>query len=447
MILIIINTHFVCKNKTNFAASKNNQYLLMTTTAKDIEIMSPVGSYEMLAAAIQGGANSVYFGIENLNMRSKSSKNFTIEDLKKIVEIAESANVRTYVTVNTVIYDQELDTMRRIVDAAKEYGVSAVIAADLSVIQYARSIDMEVHISTQSNVTNIESVKFFSHFADVMVTARELNLTQVKEITDTIEKEQIKGPGGKLVEIEIFAHGALCMAVSGKCYMSLDTMNSSANRGACLQNCRRKYEVKDKESDIKFEINQEYIMSPEDLKTLDFVDKMLYAGVRVLKIEGRGRNPEYVKGVTKVYREAVDAYFAGEFTRENIAKWNARLAAVYNRGFWDGYYLGRKTGEWTKVYGSQATQKKMYVGRITNYFTKLGVAEVKLDSHELEVGDKIYIQGETTGVYEGKVGEMRLELDPVQKVVKGDVFSMRTDELVRRNDKVYKIVETVEPIL
>jgi len=419
----------------------------MNIKAQDIEIMSPVGSYEMLMGAIQGGADSVYFGIADLNMRSKSSKNFTIEDLKKIVEIADSHNVKTYVTLNIVIYDQELDKMREIVDACKKYGVSAIIASDVAVIQYARSQGVEVHISTQSNVTNIEAVKFYSHFADVMVTARELNLTQVKEIVDTIEKEDIRGPKGNLIEIEIFAHGALCMAVSGKCYMSLDQLNSSANRGACLQPCRRKYELKDKESDIKFEIDQEYIMSPEDLKTVDFIDKMLYAGIRVLKIEGRGRNPEYVKIVTQVYREAVNAYFAGEFTKDNIKKWNARLASVYNRGFWDGYYLGRKMGEWTEIYGSQATQKKVYVGKITNYFQKLNVAEIKLESHELEVGDKFYIQGPTTGVYEGEVDEMRLELKPVPKVVKGDLFSMKTSDLVRRNDKLYKIIEVEEIIL
>lgn len=419
---------------------------MSTITAQDIEIMSPVGSYEMLAAAIQGGADSVYFGIADLNMRSKSSKNFTIEDLKKIVEIAQSHKVKTYITLNIVIYDQELAKMREIVDAAKKYGVTAIIASDVAVIQYAYSQGVEVHISTQSNVTNIEAVKFYAHFADVMVTARELNLTQVKEIVDTIEKEDIRGPKGNLVEIEIFAHGALCMAVSGKCYMSLDHLNSSANRGACLQPCRRKYELKDKESDIKFEIDQEYIMSPEDLKTVDFIDKMLYAGVRVLKVEGRGRNPEYVKIVTQVYREAVNAYFAGEFTKENIKRWNARLASVYNRGFWDGYYLGRKMGEWTEVYGSQATQKKKYVGKVTNYFSKLGVAEIKLESHELEVGDKFYIQGETTGVYEGEIDEMRLEMKPVKMVKKGDLFSIKTNEIVRRNDKLYKI-ELVEEIV
>jgi putative protease len=420
---------------------------MSTITAQDIEIMSPVGSYEMLAAAIQGGADSVYFGIADLNMRSKSSKNFTIEDLKKIVEIAQSHNVKTYITLNIVIYDQELDTMREIVDAAKKYGVTAIIASDVAVIQYAYSQGVEVHISTQSNVTNIEAVKFYSHFADVMVTARELNLTQVKEIVDTIEKEDIRGPKGNLVEIEIFAHGALCMAVSGKCYMSLDQLNSSANRGACLQPCRRKYELKDKESDIKFEIDQEYIMSPEDLKTVDFIDKMLYAGVRVLKVEGRGRNPEYVKIVTQVYREAVNAYFAGEFTKENIERWNKRLASVYNRGFWDGYYLGRKMGEWTEIYGSQATQKKVYVGKVTNYFSKLGVAEIKLEAHEMKVGDRFYIQGETTGVYEGQMDEMRLDLEPVKMVKKGDLFSIKTNEIVRRNDKLYKIEVVEEMIL
>jgi len=413
-------------------------------TAKDIEIMSPVGSYEMLMAAIQGGANSVYFGIENLNMRSKSSKNFTIDDLKKIVEICDEHNVRTYITLNTVIFDKELDLMRRIVDASKEYGVTAVIASDAAVIQYAYSQGVEVHISTQSNVTNIEAVKFYAHFADVMVTARELNLNQVKAITDAIEREQIKGPSGNLVQIEIFAHGALCMAVSGKCYMSLDQLNSSANRGACLQPCRRPYEVKDKDGGLRFEIDNEYIMSPEDLKTVDFIDRMLRAGVRVLKIEGRGRSPEYVKIVTATYREAVDAWFAGDFTEENIARWNKQLASVYNRGFWDGYYLGRKMGEWTKKYGSQATQRKVYVGKVTNFFKKLSVAEIKLETHELNLGDNVYVIGETTGVYEDEIQEMRLDLKPVKQVVKGDVFSIKTKDILRRNDKVYKITYVEE---
>ncbi len=418
-------------------------------TSKDIEIMSPVGSYEMLMAAIQGGANSVYFGIENLNMRSKSSKNFTIEDLKKIVGICDKHHVRTYITLNTVIFDKELDLMRKIVDASKKYGVTAVIASDASVIQYAYSQGVEVHISTQSNVTNIEAVKFYAHFADVMVTARELNLNQVKAITDTIAKEQIKGPSGELVQIEIFAHGALCMAVSGKCYMSLDTMNSSANRGACLQPCRRPYEVTDKDGGLKFEVDNEYIMSPEDLKTIDFIDRMLRAGVRVLKIEGRGRSPEYVKIVTATYREAVDAWFDDDFTEENIARWNKQLASVYNRGFWDGYYLGRKMGEWTKKYGSQATQRKVYVGKVTNFFKKLNVAEIKMDTHDLKLGDDVYIIGDTTGVYEYKVEEMRLDLKVVEQVVKGDVFSIKTKDILRRNDKVYKItyVEDEEDLM
>ncbi|RLD68003.1 MAG: U32 family peptidase [Bacteroidetes bacterium] len=418
-------------------------------TSKDIEIMSPVGSYEMLMAAIQGGANSVYFGIENLNMRSKSSKNFTIEDLKKIVGICDKHHVRTYITLNTVIFDKELDLMRKIVDASKRYGVTAVIASDASVIQYAYSQGVEVHISTQSNVTNIEAVKFYAHFADVMVTARELNLNQVKAITDTIAKEQIKGPSGELVQIEIFAHGALCMAVSGKCYMSLDTMNSSANRGACLQPCRRPYEVTDKDGGLKFEVDNEYIMSPEDLKTIDFIDKMLRAGVRVLKIEGRGRSPEYVKIVTATYREAVDAWFDDDFTEKNIARWNKQLASVYNRGFWDGYYLGRKMGEWTKKYGSQATQRKVYVGKVTNFFKKLNVAEIKMETHDLKLDDDVYIIGDTTGVYEYKVEEMRLDLKAVAQVVKGDVFSIKTKDILRRNDKVYKItyVEDEEDLM
>jgi putative protease len=417
----------------------------MKYTAKDIEIMSPVGSYEMLQAAFQGGANSVYFGIENLNMRSKSSKNFTIEDLKTISEKCKEKGVRTYITLNTIIYDGELELMKKIVDAAKENDITAVIASDISVIQYARSKGVEVHISTQSNVTNIEAVKFYANFADVMVTARELTLKQVKEITDAVEAEQIKGPSGELVQIELFAHGALCMAVSGKCYITLDTMNHSANRGACLQACRRPYKVTDKDGGLELAVDNEYIMSPEDLKTVDFLDKVLQAGIRVLKIEGRGRSPEYVKKVSAVYREAVDKYFAGEFTQENIERWNAELMSVYNRGFWDGYYLGRKMGEWTKVYGSQATKKKMYVGKISNFFGKLSVAEAKIETHDLNVGDEIYVIGESTGVYEDTIKELRLDLEPVQSVTKGDVFSFPTHDLVRRNDKLYKLV-TVDQV-
>jgi putative protease len=409
-------------------------------TASDIEIMAPVGSYESLSAAIQGGANSVYFGIGHLNMRSKSSKNFTLDDLKEISSIAQENKLRTYITLNTVIYDDELEEMKKIVNAAKENKITAIIASDQSVIQYAREMEMEVHMSTQTNITNISAVKFWSNFADVMVTARELNLEQVKKITWEIKEQQIKGPSGNLVKIEVFAHGALCMAVSGKCYLSLDNLNSSANRGACLQQCRRPYHVTDDDG-IELVVDNEYIMSPKDLKTLDFLDKILDAGVRVLKIEGRGRSADYVKTVTQVYREAADAHFAGTFTKQKLNAWNLKLETVYNRGFWDGYYLGRKIGEWTEQYGSQATKRKIYVGIVTNYFSKLGVAEIKMETHDLNLGDEIKIIGPTTGVYEDHVQEIRVELKPVEKTIKGNDCSIPVKELVRRGDKVYKIVE------
>lgn len=419
--------------------------IMKLRSAQDVEIMAPVGSYESLMAAIQGGANSIYFGIGKLNMRSKSSKNFTIEDLEKIAAICKEHNIRTYITLNTVIFDKELDEMKTIIDAAKTNGITAIIASDQSVIHYAFSQKMEIHMSTQANITNIEAVKFYSMFADVMVTARELNLNQVKAITDAIEKEQIKGPSGNLVQIEIFAHGALCMAVSGKCYLSLDLMNSSANRGACLQPCRRGYDVKDRDTGLELQVDNEYIMSPKDLKTLGFLDKILYSGVRVLKIEGRGRSPEYVKKVTRVYREAANACFKGDFTKENIERWNTELNSVYNRGFWDGYYLGRKMGEWAERYGSQATRKKVYLGKITNYFTKLNVAELKIETNELNIGDEINIVGPTTGVYEDFIKEIRLELEPVEKATKGQAVSFLTKELVRRGDKVYKLIDVVDP--
>jgi putative protease len=410
-------------------------------TAKDIEIMAPVGSYESLMAAIQGGADSVYFGIGKLNMRSNSSRNFTLDDLVKISEIAREHDLRTYITLNTVIFDSELDYMKQIVDTAKESGITAIIASDQAVIQYAFKKGMEIHMSTQSNITNVEAVKYYSQFADVMVTARELQLEQVKYITTQIREQNITGPSGNLVQIEIFAHGALCMAVSGKCYLSLDNLNSSANRGACLQPCRRKYIVKDKDSDLELEIDNEYIMSPKDLNTVSFLDRILDAGVRVLKLEGRGRSAEYVKTVAAVYREAVDAWFAGEYTQERIDDWNRRLATVYNRGFWDGYYLGRKLGEWTENYGNQATQRKMYIGKVTNFFKKIGVAEIKIETHSLGLDDEIKIIGPTTGVYEDKISELRLD-DGVQvkTASKGDVCSIKTSEVLRRGDKVYKIV-------
>lgn len=403
--------------------------------------MAPVGSYESLTAAIQGGADSVYFGIGKLNMRSRSSKNFTLDDLEKISGICRENGIRSYITLNTIIYDQELEEMKKIVNAAKANGITAIIASDLSVIQYARSQGVEVHMSTQTNITNIEAVKFWAKFADVMVTARELTLKQVAEITGQIEAEQIKGPSGRLVEIEIFAHGALCMAVSGKCYLSLDNMNFSANRGACLQVCRRGYKVTDLDGEFELEIDNEYIMSPKDLKTIDFLDKILRAGVRVLKIEGRGRQADYVKTVCRVYREAVGAYFEGEFSRQNLDRWNRELATVYNRGFWDGYYLGQKMGEWTKQYGSVATKRKEYVGKVTNYFAKVGVAEIRMETKELAVGDEIQINGPTTGVYEDVVPEIRVDEQNVEKTVKGDVCSIPVKTLVRRMDKVFRVFE------
>jgi putative protease len=412
-------------------------------TAKDVEIMAPVGSYESLQAAIQGGADSVYFGIGHLNMRSKSSQNFTLEDLKDISEIAQQHDLRTYITLNTVIYSDEIEQMKSIINAAKENNITAIIASDQAVIQYARQAGMEVHMSTQTNITNIEAVKFWSAFADVMVTARELSLKQVAAITRAIEDEQIKGPSGNLIQIEVFAHGALCMAVSGKCYLSLDNLNSSANRGACLQQCRRPYHVTDDDG-IELVVDNEYIMSPKDLKTLDFLDKILKAGLKVLKIEGRGRSPEYVKTVSSVYREAVDAYFDGNFNKENIDKWNQQLASVYNRGFWDGHYLGRKMGEWTEKYGSQATKRKVYVGKINNYFAKLKVAEIKMETQNLNLGDEIKIIGPTTGVYEDHIQEIRVDLKNVEQTIKGDDCSIPVKELVRRGDKVYKVVEVID---
>jgi len=410
-------------------------------TAKEIEIMAPVGSYESLMAAIQGGADSVYFGIGKLNMRSRSSKNFTLDDLAEISKICHQYGIRTYITLNTIIYDGELDEMKQIVDAAKANDISAIIASDLSVIQYSRSQGVEVHMSTQTNITNIEAVKFWANFADVMVTARELTLEQVARITKQIAEEQVKGPSGNLVQIEIFAHGALCMAVSGKCYLSLDNMNSSANRGACLQVCRRGYKVTDLDGEVELEIDNEYIMSPKDLKTIGFLDKILKAGVRVLKIEGRGRPADYVKLVSRIYREAADAWFSNEYTKENIEKWDRELKTVYNRGFWGGYYLGKKMGEWTKSYGSQATKRKEYIGKVTNFFSKIGVAEIKIETKELNVGDEIQINGPTTGVFQGVISEVRVNEISVQKTIKGDVCSMPINQKVRRMDKVFRVFD------
>ena len=407
----------------------------------DIEIMAPVGSYESLAAAIQAGANSIYFGVENLNMRSHSANNFTIGDLHRIVGICKEHGLKSYLTVNTIIYDTELDLMRSIVDAAAEAGLTAIIASDLSVLQYARSKGVEVHASTQLNITNVEAVRFFAQFCDVVVTARELNLDQVAEIAKAISEQNIRGPKGELVQIEVFAHGALCMAVSGKCYLSLHQYGRSANRGQCFQPCRRGYEVTDCETGQQLIIDDKYIMSPKDLCTLPFLDRVLRAGVRVLKIEGRARGAEYVKTVVESYRRAIDAICDGTFSQQLIDEQVNRLKTVFNRGFWDGYYLGRRLGEWSGVYGSKATKRKEYVGRCTNFFTKLNVAEITLESGSLHTGDQRLIMGETTGVYEHTISEMRVDLKPVEEAVKGQALSIAVSEVVRRGDRVYKLVD------
>ncbi|MGC8865041.1 MAG: peptidase U32 family protein [Bacteroidales bacterium] len=412
---------------------------------KFIEIMSPVGSYETLMAAIQGGAGSVYFGVGNLNMRSRSTQNFTLDDLKQIVNVCEDKGIRSYLTLNTIIYDTEQDEMRRLVDAAREAGVSAIIASDPAVLLYARSIGAEIHISTQCNVTNVEAVKWYAQFADVMVLSRELNLKQVKHISEEIHRQNIVGPSGNPVQIEVFVHGALCMAISGKCYLSLHTMNSSANRGACLQPCRRAYEVTDKETGIQLEIDNEYIMSPKDLCTIDILDQILDAGATVLKIEGRGRSPEYVKTVTRVYHESVQAIQQGNYDRKRVEAWLERLKTVYNRGFWEGYYLGRRLGEWSSVYGSQATQRKQYLGKVTNYYSKIGVAEVKLETGDLKPGMQYSINGPTTGVVDGRVEEVRLTYEPVALAPKGSICSFRVSGPVREGDKVFIIID-IDPV-
>ena len=409
---------------------------------RTIEIMAPAGSWQSLQAAIQGGANSVYFGIEQLNMRAKSSNNFTLKDLVEIAEFCNNKNIKTYITLNTIIYDHDLILMKKIVDKAKQTGITAIIASDQAVISYATSIDMEVHISTQANITNIETIHFFAQFAEVVILSRELSLLQIKEITKEIEKRQIKGPSGNLVQIEIFVHGALCMAVSGKCYMSLHTANSSANRGVCIQNCRKTYTVTDKEDGHRFDIDNEYIMSPKDLCTIGFLDQVLDTGINILKIEGRGRSPEYVKTTTQSYREAADAYLQGTYNKEKVKEWINKLETVYNRGFWDGYYLGQKIGEWTEIHGSKASKKKIYLGKAKNYFTKIQVAEFDLETQQLKEGDNILIAGRTTGIIETVAGEIRLNDKQVESVKKGDNFSMRLDQIVRPSDKLYKIVNS-----
>ncbi|HSV87944.1 MAG TPA: peptidase U32 family protein [Bacteroidales bacterium] len=412
---------------------------------QNLEIMAPAGSYESLIAAIQGGANSVYFGVGKLNMRSRSSQNFSLDDLRSIASVCSQHGVKSYLTLNTVIFDDDMDEVRRTVEVAAETGISAIIASDMSVISFARNTGMEVHLSTQTNITNIEAVRFFSQFADVIVTARELTLQQVSDIVKAIEQQQVKGPSGRLLQIEVFVHGALCMAISGKCYLSLDNMNASANRGACLQPCRRTYLVTDKEDGHQYELDHQYIMSPKDLCTIGFLDKIVQAGVAVLKIEGRGRSPEYVKTVTRCYREAADAVVNNTFDQIKVEHWMEQLKSVYNRGFWDGYYLGRKMGEWTGRYGSQATRRKVYIGLVTNYFSRLNVAEVKIETNELLINDPLLIIGPTTGVLELNASEIRVGLQPVANSKKGELCSIPVPGLVRRGDKVYKWVEADSP--
>ncbi|MBR1964086.1 MAG: U32 family peptidase [Muribaculaceae bacterium] len=409
---------------------------------KDFEIMAPVGSYESLHAAIQAGADAIYFGVEGLNMRARSSVNFTLDDLHNIAQICAQNGVKSYLTVNTIIYNEDIQACHAIIDAVKQAGISAIIASDIAAISYARSIGVEVHISTQLNVSNIEAVKFYAQFADVVVLARELNLDQVRQIYDAIEKEDIRGPHGEKVRIEMFCHGALCMAVSGKCYLSLHEMNSSANRGACTQICRRSYTVRDRETGDELDIENKYIMSPKDLKTIHFLNKVIDAGVRVLKIEGRARGPEYVKISVQCYSEAIDACCNGTFTPEKIADWDSRLVKIFNRGFWNGYYLGQRLGEWSEKYGSSATRVKTYAAKGVRYFSNIGVAEFLMESGELHVGDEIIITGPTTGAIILTLDEIRVDLKPVEKAVKGDRFSIKVPQKIRPSDRLYRWQET-----
>ena len=408
----------------------------------DFEIMAPVGSYESLAAAIQGGANSVYFGIDKLNMRSRSANNFSTDDLRNIVRICKENGLKSYLTLNTVMYNDDLTLMREIVDIAKKVGVSAIIAADVSVLLYAHQCGVEVHLSTQLNVANVDALKFYSQFADVVVLARELNMEQVAAIHRDIESQQIKGPSGRLVRIEMFCHGALCMAVSGKCYMSLHEFDASANRGACYQACRRSYRLTDVESGDEIEVQNQYLMSPKDLRTIHFLNKMIDAGVRVFKIEGRARGPEYVKTVVTCYNEAINSVLNGSYTEDKIADWTGRLKTVFNRGFWNGYYLGQRLGEWSSVYGSEATKRKVYVAKVVKYFSKLEVAEM-LDETKtgISAGDNLLIIGPTTGVVEVKAENMMIDDKVVETVGRGIPFSMKVPVKVRPSDKVYKMVD------
>ncbi|MCH5345587.1 MAG: U32 family peptidase [Muribaculaceae bacterium] len=403
----------------------------------DFEIMAPVGSRESLIAALEAGADAIYFGVEGLNMRSRSSANFTLDDLRDIASLCHTRGVKTYLTVNTVIYDGDIERCHLIIDAAREAGISAIIASDIAAILYARSVGVEVHISTQVNITNIEAVRFYARWADVMVLARELNLDQVKVIHDAIVSENICGPAGQPVRLEMFCHGALCMAVSGKCYLSLHQMNSSANRGACTQICRRSYTVTDRETGDQLDIENQYVMSPKDLLSIHFLNKMVDAGVSVFKIEGRARGPEYVKIAVECYNEALNAICDGTYTPGRIDHWRGRLASIFNRGFWDGYYLGQRLGEWSSKYGSSATRVKRYIAKVTGYFSKLQVGEFLMESGELNVGDEIIITGPTTGALMLTVDDIRVDLKSVPRAVKGDRFSIKTGRKVRPSDRMY----------
>jgi putative protease len=408
---------------------------------KDIELMAPAGSYESLMAAIRGGADSVYFGADHLNMRAASSNNFTTADLKKIAETCRENGMKSYLTVNVVVYDNEMAQMRHIIDVAAESGITAVIASDQSVINYAFSKGVEVHLSTQLSITNTEAIKFYTSWADVAVLARELNLDQVRFISDEIRKQEIRGPKGELMKLEMFVHGALCMAISGKCYLSLHEYGKSANRGECYQICRRSYVVTDRETGFELGIDNEFIMSPKDLCTIGFLDKILESGVKVLKIEGRARSAEYVKTVASCYDEALKAVADGNYTREKVDAWTARLSTVFNRGFWDGYYLGQKMGEWTNRYGSSATKRKVYLGKVTNYFVRARVAEILLENGDLEKGETILITGPTSGAVEYTIDEIRVDLKETEKALKGEYCSIKSESYLRRSDKVFRWVD------
>ena len=413
----------------------------MTNNGK-IELMAPAGDFTAMQAALDNGADSIYFGVEQLNMRARASMNFIIDDLPEINKRCSEKGVRTYLTLNTIIYDHDLSIIKTLLDKAKEANITAVIAMDQAVISYARQIGMEVHISTQINITNIETVKFYALFADTMVMSRELSITQIKKICDQIIKDDVRGPSGNLVEIEIFGHGALCMAVSGKCYLSLHSGNSSANRGACKQNCRKKYTVIDQETGFEIELDNEYMMSPKDLCTISFLDQIIDSGVKVLKIEGRGRAPEYVATVVKAYREAIDAIAEKTFSQEKVTEWMSRLETVYNRGFWSGYYLGQELGEWSDNSGSSATQKKVYIGKGRHFYPKSNVAEFLIEAYDLTVGDKVLIQGPTTGSQEMVIETMQVDEKPdSEKAIKSDIITFKTDFRVRPSDKLYKIVQ------